>query len=97
MQRLACSNGTGIHADGMEGAGGYAPFDRIIVSAAALEIPKALTGQLAPDGVMIVPVGRTAEVHSLVRVRKAANGSLTQEDLMAVRFVPLLPGLPGVS
>jgi len=46
---------------------------------------------------MIVPVGRTAEVQSLVRVRKAADGSLTQEDLMAVRFVPLLPGLPGAS
>jgi protein-L-isoaspartate(D-aspartate) O-methyltransferase len=97
LQRLGFSNVTVIHADGMEGAGGYAPFDRIIVTAAALEIPKALTGQLAPGGVMIVPVGPTAEVQSLVRVRKAADGSLTQEDLMAVRFVPLLPGLPGTS
>jgi protein-L-isoaspartate(D-aspartate) O-methyltransferase len=97
LQRLGFSNVTVIHADGMEGAGGYAPFDRIIVTAAALEIPKALTGQLAPGGVMIVPVGPTAEVQSLVRVRKAPDGSLTQEDLMAVRFVPLLPGLPGIS
>jgi protein-L-isoaspartate(D-aspartate) O-methyltransferase len=97
LQRLGFNNVTVIHADGMEGAGAYAPFDRIIVTAAALEIPKALTGQLAPGGVMIVPVGPTAEVQSLVRVRKAADGSVTQEDLMAVRFVPLLPGLPGTS
>jgi protein-L-isoaspartate(D-aspartate) O-methyltransferase len=97
LQRLGFDNVTVIHADGMEGARGYAPFDRIIVTAAALEIPRALTEQLASGGIMIVPVGAAVDVQSLVRVRKDADRSLTQEDLMAVRFVPLLPGLPGAS
>ena len=97
MQRLGFNNVTVIHADGMEGAGAYAPFDRIIVTAAALEVPEALTAQLAPGGVMVVPVGATSEVQSLIRLRKTEGESLVREDLMAVRFVPLLPGLPGAS
>jgi len=97
LQRLGFNNVTVIHADGMEGAGAYAPFDRIIVTAAALEVPEALTAQLAPGGVMVVPVGATGEVQSLIRLRKTEGESLVREDLMAVRFVPLLPGLPGAS
>jgi protein-L-isoaspartate(D-aspartate) O-methyltransferase len=97
LQRLGFRNVTVIHADGMEGAGAHAPFDRIIVTAAALEIPAALTAQLAPGGVMVVPVGGPREVQSLTRLRKKADGSLKTEDLMAVRFVPLLPGVPGSS
>jgi len=97
LQRLGFNNVTVIHADGMEGAGDYAPFDRIIVTAAALEVPEALTAQLAPGGVMVVPVGATSEVQSLIRLRKTEGESLVREDLMAVRFVPLLPGLPGAS
>ncbi len=97
MQRLGFGNVTVIHADGMEGAGAYAPFDRIMVTAAALEIPEALTAQLAPDGVMVVPVGGPHDVQSLTRVKKTADGSLKTEELMAVRFVPLLPGVPGRS
>ena len=97
LQRLGFNNVTVIHADGMEGAGDYAPFDRIIVTAAALEVPEALTAQLAPGGVMVVPVGATGEVQSLIRLRKTEGESLVREDLMAVRFVPLLPGLPGAS
>lgn len=97
LQRLGFNNVTVLHADGMEGARGSAPFDRVIVTAAAVEIPDALAEQLASGGVMIVPVGRAVDIQSLVRVRKAADGSLTAEDLMAVRFVPLLPGVPAVS
>ena len=97
LQRLGFNNVTVIHADGMEGAGAYAPFDRIIVTAAALEVPEALTAQLAPGGVMVVPVRATSEVQSLIRLRKTEGESLVREDLMAVRFVPLLPGLPGAS
>jgi protein-L-isoaspartate(D-aspartate) O-methyltransferase len=94
LQRLGFGNVTVIHADGMEGAGDYAPFDRIIVTAAALEVPEALTAQLAPGGVMVVPVGAAGEVQSLIRLRKTKDRGLLREDLMAVRFVPLLPGLP---
>jgi protein-L-isoaspartate(D-aspartate) O-methyltransferase len=97
LQRLGFNNVTVIHADGKEGAGAYAPFDRIIVTAAALEVPEALTAQLAPGGVMVVPVGGPSEVQSLIRLRKTEGESLVREDLMAVRFVPLLPGLPGAS
>jgi protein-L-isoaspartate(D-aspartate) O-methyltransferase len=97
LQRLGFNNVTVIHADGMEGAGAYAPFDRIIVTAAALEVPEALTAQLAPGGVMVVPVGAARDVQSLTRLRKRIDGSLMAEDLMAVRFVPLLPGVPGRS
>lgn len=97
LQRLGFNNITVIHADGMEGAGAYAPFDRIIVTAATPEIPEALTAQLASGGVMVVPVGAARDVQSLTRLRKKVDGSLKAEDLMAVRFVPLLPGVPGGS
>jgi protein-L-isoaspartate(D-aspartate) O-methyltransferase len=97
LRRLGFDNVTVIHADGMVGAGDYAPFDRIMVTAAAIEIPDTLTAQLAPGGIMVVPVGGPNEVQSLIRIRKSADGGLDREDLMAVRFVPLLPGVPGRS
>jgi protein-L-isoaspartate(D-aspartate) O-methyltransferase len=95
--RLGYRNVTVIHADGTDGAESYAPFDRIIVTAAATEISPALTAQLAPGGVLVTPVGAPDRVQNLVRLRKDEAGKLTREDLMAVRFVPLLPGLPGAS
>jgi protein-L-isoaspartate(D-aspartate) O-methyltransferase len=97
LARLGFSNVTVIHADGMEGAGAYAPFDRIVVTAAAREIPAALTGQLGEGGVLVAPVGAEGTIQTLVRVRKAAGGNLKSEDLMQVRFVPLLPGIPSSS
>lgn len=95
LKRLGFDNVTVLHADGMEGAGAHAPFGRIIVTAAALEVPGMLTNQLAPGGVLIAPVGAEGAIQTLVRVRKAADGNLKTEDLMQVRFVPLLPGIPG--
>jgi protein-L-isoaspartate(D-aspartate) O-methyltransferase len=97
MKRLGFKNVTVIHADGMEGAGGHAPFDRIIVTAEAAEIPAALTDELAPGGVLVAPVGAMGAVQTLVRQRKAADGTVQSEDLMQVRFVPLLPGVSGKS
>jgi len=97
LRRLGFGNVIVIHADGMEGAGDYAPFDRIMVTAAAIEIPDTLTAQLVPGGIMVLPVGGPNEVQSLIRVRKRVGGELDREDLMAVRFVPLLPGVPGRS
>jgi protein-L-isoaspartate(D-aspartate) O-methyltransferase len=96
LQRLGFGNVTVIHADGMAGASAFAPFDRIIVTAAAASgIPAALTGQLAPGGVLVAPIGAVGEAQKLLRIRKDASGDLKSEDLMAVRFVPLLPGLGG--
>jgi protein-L-isoaspartate(D-aspartate) O-methyltransferase len=96
LRRLGFNNVTVIHADGMAGAAGFAPFDRIIVTAAAeRDIPAALTEQLKPGGVLVAPIGVVGEAQKLLRIRKKASGDLKSEDLMAVRFVPLLPGVGG--
>jgi protein-L-isoaspartate(D-aspartate) O-methyltransferase len=97
LSRLGFKNVTVIHADGMAGAEAHAPFDRIIVTAAAAEIPAALTAELAPEGVLVAPVGAVGAVQTLVRQRKLADGTVETEDLMQVRFVPLLPGVSGNS
>jgi protein-L-isoaspartate(D-aspartate) O-methyltransferase len=77
--------------DGLAGAADRAPFDRIIVTAAAETVPEALVEQLADDGVMILPLGPHNGNQRLVRLTKSAGG-LKREDLIDVRFVPLLPG-----
>jgi protein-L-isoaspartate(D-aspartate) O-methyltransferase len=79
--------------DGGKGWPEQAPFDRIIVTAAAPELPRALVEQLRPGGVMLAPVGRDGGDQEIVRIERAADG-LKQESLMAVRFVPLVPGMP---
>ena len=78
------------HADGSNGWTEEAPFDAIIVTAAAKNIPEILTLQLKSDGIMIIPLDRDAiDKQELVKVIKSADG-LKQETLYAVRFVPLL-------
>jgi protein-L-isoaspartate(D-aspartate) O-methyltransferase len=76
--------------DGWQGWPEEAPFDRIIVTAAARELPEALTEQLNPGGVMIIPLGREGAIQELVRVRKDTDGLLKTEVLEYVRFVPLV-------
>ena len=77
--------------DGLAGVGERAPFDRIIVTAAAATVPEALVEQLADGGVMILPLGPHSGNQRLVRLTKSAD-ELKREDLIEVRFVPLLPG-----
>ena len=77
--------------DGMIGAPDRAPFDRILVTAAAETEPEALIGQLAEQGVMVLPLGPRGGTQNIVRLTKSENG-LRREELIAVRFVPLLPG-----
>jgi len=77
--------------DGHAGAPDRAPFDRIVITAASEAVPDVLAGQLAEDGVMLLPLGPQAGPQHLVRLTKTA-GSVRQEELIAVRFVPLLPG-----
>ena len=77
--------------DGLAGAPDRAPFDRIIVTAATDSVPEALVRQLAPGGVMVMPLGPHASPQNLIRLTKSPDG-IRQEDLIAVRFVPLLPG-----
>jgi protein-L-isoaspartate(D-aspartate) O-methyltransferase len=77
--------------DGLAGAPDRAPFDRIVVTAAAEEVPSALVGQLADGGVMLLPLGPHGGVQRLVRLTKRGD-DLQREELIGVRFVPLLPG-----
>ncbi|MET0922545.1 MAG: protein-L-isoaspartate(D-aspartate) O-methyltransferase [Xanthobacteraceae bacterium] len=77
--------------DGLAGQPDRAPYDRIIVTAAAETIPQALVGELAEGGVMVLPLGPHAGPQQLVKLTKD-EGGITHEDLIGVRFVPLLPG-----
>jgi len=77
-----------IHGDGSEGHLREAPYDRILVTAAAPKIPKPLTEQLKPNGILVIPVGAAYLYQTLVRVRKT-DTKLTEENLGGVAFVPL--------
>ena len=83
---------TAITGDGSHGLPDQAPFDRIIVTAAAEDPPGPLLSQLKEGGIMVLPVGQSDAVQSLIRVRKTADG-LEYDELREVRFVPLLEGL----
>ena len=77
--------------DGLAGLPDDAPFDRIIVTAAAETIPQSLVDALAPGAVMVLPLGPHSGPQRLVKLTKGEQG-IKQEDLIGVRFVPLLPG-----
>jgi protein-L-isoaspartate(D-aspartate) O-methyltransferase len=89
LRELNVTNVRLKHADGSLGLKDAAPFDAIIMAAAAPAVPDALLEQLAASGRMVLPVG-TREQH-LVLIERGAEG-LTQTALDPVRFVPLLPG-----
>ncbi|MCB2226130.1 MAG: protein-L-isoaspartate(D-aspartate) O-methyltransferase [Desulfarculaceae bacterium] len=82
-------------ADGHFGWPDQAPFDRIVVTAGAKEIPPALLEQLAPGGRMVIPVGADSGGEELTLVLKDQNGKISQQTLLPVRFVPLVGGKPG--
>ena len=90
--RLRLTNITSQVGDGTLGWPRQAPFDRIMVTAAAAVVPETLVGQLAVGGIMVVPVGAPGGAQRLVRVRLGEDGAET-EDLLDVRFVPLVNGL----
>jgi protein-L-isoaspartate(D-aspartate) O-methyltransferase len=89
---LGLANVTVLVGDGTEGARDYGPFDRIIVTAAAPEVPKALIEQLVTGGILLAPVGPRDGVQALTRFKKGSGGELQAEELMMVRFVPLVAG-----
>jgi len=80
------------HGDGYQGWPDEAPFDAVVVTAAAPEIPAALLAQLAPGGRLIMPVGPQDAVQSLVLVEKDSRGETSRRTLLPVRFVPLVGG-----
>ena len=78
--------------DGGEGWADQAPFDRVIMTAAAADEPTRLLEQLKPNGILVAPVGRGA-VQTLRRYVGQGGGEFRKEDLMEVRFVPMLDGV----
>lgn len=92
IQALGCENVTARIGDGYGGWPDGAPFDRVIVTAAPPEIPKALLDQLADGGILVTPVGDPeAEAQWLLQIRKR-GAELETKNLGAVRFVPMLAG-----
>jgi len=76
--------------DGYNGWPEEAPFDVILVTAAPDKVPRPLLEQLKPGGRLIVPVGAQSSVQSLQRIRKTPTGQIVKEDVIPVRFVPLV-------
>jgi protein-L-isoaspartate(D-aspartate) O-methyltransferase len=91
LQKLGLDNVEVVVGDGFAGVPARAPYDRIIVTAAAEDIPQALLDQLAEGGVMLLPLGPHDGTQHIVKLTKAQTG-LARDTLIAVRFVPLLPG-----
>ena len=94
LQRLGYHNYSALVGDGHQGWPNQAPFDRIIVTAGATHIPPDLLQQLAPNGVMVLPVGPHEGQQQLVRVAKDAAGEVTHQLLGAVKFVPMVASNP---
>jgi protein-L-isoaspartate(D-aspartate) O-methyltransferase len=92
FQALDITNLTAFTADGSFGLPEQAPFDRILVTAAAEDPPGPLLAQLKVGGIMVLPVGQSDSVQTLIRVSRTETG-FEYEELRAVRFVPLLEGL----
>ncbi|WP_128253682.1 protein-L-isoaspartate(D-aspartate) O-methyltransferase [Falsirhodobacter deserti] len=89
---LDLSNITAFTGDGSHGLPDQAPFDRILVTAAAEDPPGPLMAQLKVGGVMVVPVGQTDTVQTLIKVVRTDDG-FEYEELRSVRFVPLVEGM----
>jgi protein-L-isoaspartate(D-aspartate) O-methyltransferase len=89
LQELDYSNVTTRVGDGYYGWSEHAPFDAIVVTAAASHVPPPLIKQLKPGGFMIIPVGSRFLTQQLVLIKKKQDGSLVTRQLLPVRFVPL--------
>ncbi len=96
LESLGFRNVITIVGDGTLGWPAQAPFDRIIVTAAAPSVPQALLDQLAPNGIMIIPVGATEVCQNIVCCMKNEKGDLSQTVLEPVVFVPLI-GAQGIK
>ena len=92
FHQLDLVNITAITADGSHGLPDQAPFDRILVTAAAEDPPGPLLEQLKPGGIMVVPVGQSDAVQALIKVTRTQSG-FDYEELRPVRFVPLVEGI----
>lgn len=94
FEALDLSNITAIAADGTRGLPEQAPFDRILITAAAEDPPGPLLAELKIGGIMVVPVGQSDAVQVLIKVTRTESG-FDYEELRQVRFVPLVEGMSG--
>jgi len=94
LARLGYANVIVHEGDGYAGWADAAPYDAIVVTAAAPEIPPALLEQLAPGGRLVLPIGEAFDTQELVAVTKDAAGGIHSRTVLPVAFVPLVPG-PG--
>ena len=92
LKKLGCDNVFIRHGDGSKGWPEQAPFDRIMVTAAAPHEPTELIAQLKPGGIMVAPVGKAGS-QFLHRYVADEGGSFRRETLIEVRFVPLVEGV----
>jgi protein-L-isoaspartate(D-aspartate) O-methyltransferase len=92
LQKLQCSNAEVLLADGLSLPAELGQFDRIMVTAAMVEIPQTLLDRLEPNGVLIAPVGPHHGVQTLLRIVRTEAG-FERKALVDVRFVPALPGI----
>jgi len=94
FENLKLRNVTAVAGDGMHGWPEPNQFDRIIVTAAAAEPPLALLDQLKVGGIMIIPVGDQGKPQVLRRYKRESEDIYSKQDMLPVRFVPLLPDVP---
>ena len=80
---------TMLHGDASEGLPEHAPYDVVIVTSAAPGVPKPMVDQLAPEGVLLIPVGGPYLYQELIRVRRLKDGTMKEEALSGVAFVPM--------
>lgn len=92
LKQLGCDNVEVMLGDGFDVPQQIGQFDRIIVTAAMVQIPDDLMQRLEPDGVLIAPVGPQHGIQTLVRVTRTESG-FARKELVDVRFVPALPGI----
>jgi len=88
LEKMGYDNVTVRHSDGYKGWPEEAPFDVILVTAAPPKIPEELIRQLKPGGRLVIPVG--THLQDLILVTKASDGSVREEKLIPVRFVPMV-------
>jgi protein-L-isoaspartate(D-aspartate) O-methyltransferase len=92
LEELGYSNIEVRIGDGYAGWPEKAPFDGIVVTAAAPRVPQALVEQLKPGGRMVIPLGGAADIQYLKLLTKRADGGVEEKRVLPVRFVPLVPG-----
>jgi protein-L-isoaspartate(D-aspartate) O-methyltransferase len=90
LARLGYDNVEIVEGDGTKGCRDHAPFDAILAAASGSHVPRPLVEQLAPLGRIVMPVGEPGWIQELIKVTKNEDGTLVQEGLGEVRFVPLI-------